>query len=486
MAHGGHQMVPAGPKMGAEEFRHEMEWPATLATVGITIVILVVFGQLTSMILALIVPLVMTIFSIWLSNISHKGHMVQVGPTQFPHLHQMAVDIAQRLDMPLPHLYVTQSPVMNAFASGLTLPGNVVFHSALLEAMSEAEIATVMAHEFGHIKCRHVVYMVLQQLFMGTLGNSMFAIPLKTLFFFSSRTKEYSADRAALLGTMDIQACVTSEIKLAVGPKLYEQMNIRAYLQQIADFNSQTSSKFIELLSNTTHPLTINRIQAILRFYRSEKYQKLAHRWGKAGTTTLTSGNVGTADLFQRVAAKADWEKQLRAAGGAPAPAQAAAAVMPTPEFANPAFPVSAPAFPANPAPAFTPAAQTPPVQTPAATSTCSTCGLPMAAHARFCPNCGAGVGGAAIQQPANPAPEATPAERPVVQVVRRATRVTAEGAPATPSAELHAAAPAPVAPAVEAAPVAPAAPTTCASCGTALAPGAKFCGGCGTPVAAQ
>jgi hypothetical protein len=68
---------------------------------------------------------------------------------------------------------------------------------------------------------------------------------------------------------MDIQACVTSEIKLAVGPKLYEQMNIRAYVQQIAEFNSQTSSKFIELLSNSTHPMTINRIQAILRFYRS-------------------------------------------------------------------------------------------------------------------------------------------------------------------------------------------------------------------------
>ncbi|HLO04357.1 MAG TPA: M48 family metalloprotease [Symbiobacteriaceae bacterium] len=481
MAHGGHHgMVPAGPKMGAEEFRHEMEWPATLATVGITIVILVVFGQLTSMLLALIVPVVMTIFSIWLSNISHKGHMVQVGPTQFPHLHQMAVNIAQRLDMPLPHLYVTQSPVMNAFASGLTLPGNVVFHSALLEAMSEAEIATVMAHEFGHIKCRHVVYMVLQQLFMGTLGNSMFAIPLKTIFFFSSRTKEYSADRAALLGTMDIQACVTSEIKLAVGPKLYEQMNIRAYLQQIADFNSQTSSKFIELLSNTTHPLTINRIQAILRFYRAEKYQKLAHRWGKAGTSTLTSGQVGTADLFHRVASKADWEKQLRAAGGTPAPApvQAAPAVNPAPAFPIDAFVQATQGAPATPGFAPSPAAPayTPPVSqaapaVQAATSTCSTCGLPMAAHARFCPNCGTGVAGSAIPQPAAPAPEAPPAERPVVQVVRRATRATAEGT----------AAPTPVATPVPQ-------PTTiaCTSCGATLAPGAKFCGGCGTPVAAQ
>jgi hypothetical protein len=107
MAHGYHGMLPAGPKLGAEEFRHEMEWPATLATIGITLVILVVFGQLTNMLLALIVPLAMSLFSIWLSNVSYKGHMVQVSPTQFPHLHQMAVNIAQRLEMPLPHIYVT-------------------------------------------------------------------------------------------------------------------------------------------------------------------------------------------------------------------------------------------------------------------------------------------------------------------------------------------------------------------------------------------
>lgn len=464
--------------MGAEEFRHEMEWPATLATIGIIVVILVVLGALTNVLVALIVPVLMTIFGVWLSNASHKGHMVQVGPDQFPHLHHMAVNIAQRLDMPLPHIYVTQSPVMNAFASGLTLPGNVVFHSALLEAMTEAEIATVMAHEFGHIKCRHVVYMILQQLFLGVrVPIPLVGDFLQMLFFFSSRTKEYSADRAALLGTMDIHACVTSEIKLAVGPKLYEQMNIRAYLQQITDFNSQSYAKFIELLSNRTHPLTINRIQAVLRFYRSEKYQKLAYRWGRSGTSTLTSGAVGTADLFQRVAAKADWEKQLRAAGGAPAPAQPAMAPIQQGAAAY-TPPVS------QAAPAFTPVAPA-----PAATATCSTCGLPMAAQARFCPHCGTGVGGAAIPQAAAPAPEA-PIERPVVQVVRRASRASSDAAAQSPSTELaQATAPAPTPSAAEAPPViAVPAPspvaTHCASCGGALAEGAKFCGGCGTPVA--
>jgi predicted Zn-dependent protease len=57
--------------------------------------------------------------------------------------------------------FVVRDPMLNAFA----LPGgNIGFHSALiLNAQSESELASVMAHEIGHVVQRHIARMVGQQ-----------------------------------------------------------------------------------------------------------------------------------------------------------------------------------------------------------------------------------------------------------------------------------------------------------------------------------
>lgn len=453
-----------GPQVRADDFRHEHELAAGIGSVVVAVLILLVFGALTNALVPVLIPVILSVIGIYVANITNKGHMVQVTQNQFPELFRTSQEIAWRLNMPLPNLYIKQSPILNGYAVGLIGSGTVVLHSALLDQMTHDEVATIIAHEFGHIKCGHTFYLILQQMTVGGIMGNVFFTPLRWLFYYSSRMKEYSADRAALIGTLNLQACVTAEIKLSVGAQLFKQMNIQAYLQQIDDFNNQAGSKLVEFLNDATHPLTVNRIQALLRFYRSPKYQQLAGLFGRAGTTTLTAGAVGTRDLFNRVAAKAEYDRgvqQMQGGGVSPAGSgQAANALQ-------------------------------------ASTSHCSTCGVPLESYAKFCARCGTPVAG--VGTGAAPASQAAPALQPTVQatpptapdfqrlergqadgqgprVVRRVTAPPPQGASqpvAQPPVASQPMAQEPEAPQ-------PVRPTTCPSCQQPLPPEGKFCGQCG------
>jgi heat shock protein HtpX len=61
-------------------------------------------------------------------------------------------ELAQRLRIKMPEVWVFQAPDPNAFATGPTKNNAMVAVSAsLLENMNEAEIRSVLAHEMGHV-----------------------------------------------------------------------------------------------------------------------------------------------------------------------------------------------------------------------------------------------------------------------------------------------------------------------------------------------
>jgi|GEM_PF-4588341 len=463
------QGYPPRPRVTAADIRYEWELASNVGTIAVGVVLLLLIGQLVNMLVAAIIPIGFALLGMVFVNLSNKGSMVQVSEVQFPHLHRLAQEVAHNLDMQMPAIFVTQSPVVNAYATGLFGQRTVVLHSALLEQMTLDEVKSVIAHEFGHIKLNHIMYGILQNITVsGFLGGLIF-MPIKWLFFFASRAAEYSADQAALVGTMNIQACVTSEIKLAVGAKLYEQMNIQAYLLQIEEFSHTTGSKFIEILNDATHPMTVNRILHVIRFYRSPKYQQLAAAHGRSGTTTLTSGHVGTRDLFQRVASKAEYDRDMQRA--------TAGMATPQPTVPQATHQQAAPSY-MPPAPAQLAYAVAPP------SISCGGCGMPLDANARFCNRCGTPVGGMNAQ----PAPQASfqplpteqapggaqptpvgPAEQPAVRVVRRVVR---SGEGTVPEQAMPPAPPVPAA----------TAPAVCRGCGQPVAADTKFCANCGQP----
>jgi Zn-dependent protease with chaperone function len=102
----------------------------------------------------------------------------------------------------------------------------VVVHSALVDLMDAAELQAVIAHELGHLKCDHGVWLTVANLL--SLGIEI--SPLVPQFVVSnvqdellrwSRAAELTCDRAALIVAGDPKVVVSVLMKLSGGsPKL--------------------------------------------------------------------------------------------------------------------------------------------------------------------------------------------------------------------------------------------------------------------------
>ncbi|MBM3294631.1 MAG: hypothetical protein FJY82_08900 [Candidatus Aminicenantes bacterium] len=108
------------------------------------------------------------------------------------------------------HFAVLDTPIENAFAA----PGGYIYVTRGLLAManSEAEIATVLAHELGHVNARHSARQMSRQLLIlgGILVGSVLSedvqkiapflmVGMQVLFMKFSRDDEYQADNLGIL-----------------------------------------------------------------------------------------------------------------------------------------------------------------------------------------------------------------------------------------------------------------------------------------------
>jgi Zn-dependent protease with chaperone function len=98
------------------------------------------------------------------------------------------------------------------------------------------------------------------------------------LFSFWQRKTEYTADRAGLLACQDLPAALGALVKLAVGPRLAEQLNVDELVQQTREVAADTSARFAETLAS--HPFLLKRIEALIQFWHSEQYSRLIEETG--------------------------------------------------------------------------------------------------------------------------------------------------------------------------------------------------------------
>lgn len=88
---------------------------------------------------------------------------VRLSPTQLPRLYNILPPICERLEIKEPEFYLEMNPSPNAYAFGDTQTA-ITITSALVDMMSEDELIGVVAHECGHIACRHMLFHTLAQI----------------------------------------------------------------------------------------------------------------------------------------------------------------------------------------------------------------------------------------------------------------------------------------------------------------------------------
>ncbi|XP_010909126.1 plastoglobule-localized metallopeptidase 48, chloroplastic [Elaeis guineensis] len=218
------------------------------------------------------------------------GTSVLVSENQLSNLHQLMVEAAKVLNTEAPDLYVRQNPAPNAYT--LAISGRkpfIVVHTSLVELLSRRELQAVLAHELGHLKCDHGVWLTFANIL--TLGaysvpglGGLIAQSLEEQLYRWLRAAELTCDRAALLVAQDPKVVISVLMKLAGGcPSLSDHLNVDAFLEQARSYDKAASSPVGWYIRNAqmrqlSHPLPVLRAREIDEWSRSQEYKSLLKR----------------------------------------------------------------------------------------------------------------------------------------------------------------------------------------------------------------
>ena len=220
------------------------------------------------------------------AKIDFLSSAIRLSENQFPEIYNLLPPICEKLGIVVPELYYVKSKEMNAATCGNTSP-YIYVTSALVEKMPPEMIASVLAHECGHIACKHYLYHSMAgQLINGIDSSPLARIPairklltptlVKALLFWD-RCSELSADRAAVLcdGTAD----KTVDVLLKIHG--YENINREEFLRQAMDLkafiNDSKSNQLMEqmLVQNESHPRLATRAYECYTWASTEDFPKI-------------------------------------------------------------------------------------------------------------------------------------------------------------------------------------------------------------------
>lgn len=212
--------------------------------IGLAIVAVMFFG--TALIIGMII--------IKMQRQMMLGNALQIEYSAYAWLRDWANDVSHDLEMPRVEIFVTQDPVINAYAFGFIRPYTIVLHSGSIRYLTHDELKAVVVHEMGHIKFGHTqasLYL-LPFINLPVLG----AIFTWIAGFWQRRT-ELTCDRLALMYMENSELVKEALIKVHVGPDVASSMNdvARQWLQYNAE---RPMNRFTQTFS--THPFLVRRL----------------------------------------------------------------------------------------------------------------------------------------------------------------------------------------------------------------------------------
>lgn len=129
-----------------------------LATLtGLLLAIGNLFGGRTGMMLMFVISVAMNFGSYWFSDkiVLRMYGAREVSAQEAPDLYRIVVNLARKANMPMPKVYIMDTDVPNAFATGRDPEhAAVAATTGIMRALTYEELEGVMAHELSHVRNR--------------------------------------------------------------------------------------------------------------------------------------------------------------------------------------------------------------------------------------------------------------------------------------------------------------------------------------------
>ncbi len=251
-----------------------------------------ILGGKAGLLIALIFAAVMNLGSYWYSDkIVLKIYKAQE-VNQGHYLYNIVENLARRANLPMPKVYIIDSPNPNAFATGRNPEhASVAATSGLINILSSEELTGVMAHEMSHVANRDTLTMAITATIAGAISgianmfmwlsifgandeegsNPVVAILMMILApiaaamiqFAISRSREYAADArgAELCGNPNWLASALEKLERQNQRTMFNEAESHPSTAHLFIVNPLKGQNLANLFS--THPLTEERVRRL-------------------------------------------------------------------------------------------------------------------------------------------------------------------------------------------------------------------------------
>jgi len=189
---------------------------------------------------------------------------LRVSSSTLPSVEKAVDKACQNLRVPRGSVHAFVSPALerNAHCFMNADEPIIVFGSALIELMTEKELACVAGHEIGHFLLPEAHYLSDHESAEGRLH---------------SRAAEITMDRIGLVACDDVQAACLTEMKLLCGLK---DPHLRADVSAFIEEARKAFDGSFRREEDATHPPAQLRLRAILEFANSDAFHNPHGRSG--------------------------------------------------------------------------------------------------------------------------------------------------------------------------------------------------------------
>jgi heat shock protein HtpX len=214
-------------------------------------------AAIPSIVLALVISLISALIGYYVgpSAVLAMSGARKISRDDDPQLYNIVDELRLASGLPMPELYVMDTPAMNAFATGRDPEhASVVVTSGLRERLGRDELQGVLAHELSHVRNFDIRFMTLMAVLVGVVVL-MADIGMRAIFYGGGRGRSRSSGSGG--GVLMLVVILVAIVLAIIAPVFATLIQLATSRQReyLADASAARMTRYPEGLARALEAL---------------------------------------------------------------------------------------------------------------------------------------------------------------------------------------------------------------------------------------